>query len=425
MVPHPAYGFATLSNLPADGPYWWQPIPTTALPEDPLTIEHVAALGGEVDVGASIAIFGRLMVVTGWALPGTATTGPFAIFDLSEPKAPALLAAVDAGAVVRDVDFIAFPDGRLVAVFASDNGIVPVYDITDPTQPEEIAIIAPPQMTHNVAIVPGTPILYNLNTHGSERQVGTVAYPGNLPTGTTEIYDLTDPEVPVLVQEFPNGYGCHGMGFYISPAEEKFRSYCAGVDAVQIWDIADPLSPLVVSTIPWPHGQQDVPATTVIPVNLAHMAIVNRDATILIAGDETGAGMLPACDAYQETEAGALSGPLGDLYFFDISDETEPVLLSQLSPGTHFPSNPPPDQGPLPYASCTAHWGQVIPHAPLELLVQAFYGAGVLLIDFTDPSSPVIVDQWNEDTNTWDAWYYNGWVFTGDMARGSDVFRFG
>ena len=47
-----------------------------------------------------------------------------------------------------------------------------------------------------------------------------------------------------------------------------------------------------------------------------------------------------------------------------------------------------------------------------------------VLIDFTDPTDPWMIDQWNEHTDTWEAWYYNGYVFTGDLRRGLDVLTF-
>ena len=54
----------------------------------------------------------------------------------------------------------------------------------------------------------------------------------------------------------------------------------------------------------------------------------------------------------------------------------------------------------------------------------SFYGAGVVLLDFSDPMMPKMVDQFTEASNTWETWYYNGYLFTGDLTRGMDVISF-
>lgn len=41
--------------------------------------------------------------------------------------------------------------------------------------------------------------------------------------------------------------------------------------------------------------------------------------------------------------------------------------------------------------------------------------------DISDPANPTIQDQWNPNTNVWDVWYYQGYLFTGDLARGMDT----
>ncbi len=80
------------------------------------------------------------------------------------------------------------------------------------------------------------------------------------------------------------------------------------------------------------------------------------------------------------------------------------------------------------HATCTSHFGRTIEDT--NHLVMAFYGAGVILVDFNDLDNPRIVDQWRPVSAdaaapgiTWDAWYYEGYVFTGDITRGMDVLK--
>jgi hypothetical protein len=80
--------------------------------------------------------------------------------------------------------------------------------------------------------------------------------------------------------------------------------------------------------------------------------------------------------------------------------------------------------------TCTAHHGRLVPDPQgRDLLAMSFYHAGVVLIDFTGVGSqsgplPRAVDQYVDGSDTWETWYYNGYLFTGDLARGLDVLAF-
>ncbi len=414
---HPAYGLPTMNdptrNVDGEVPGWWHPPEQADLPSDITGLSHLGQISDEEERGAGIAIFGSLAIVPGFVDTTT-------VYDISDPANPVALAEL-AEPPARDVDTLAFPDGRLYEVFATDTGVVPVFNLTDPVDPEKIATIEPDRGSHNVGFVPGTPILYNSASAGGGdgSQLESQASEG------TAIYDLSDPTEPEQVIDFENGYSCHDISFYIDPAEDMHRAYCAGIQMTQIWDIADPTSPDVIVSVPAHHGNTELPSTGVGTVMFSHLAMVNHDASILIVGDENGGGVAPACDAYAEADGTTASGPSGNLWFYDISDEESPELQGWLSPAHHYSSNPPHDDrlteigGAGVPAGGTAHCGQLLPQE--GKLVMGFYGAGVLLIDFSDPANPVIQDQWNPNTNVWDVWYYQGYLFTGDLARGMDV----
>lgn len=423
--PHQAFGWPTATApYSADGRLvnpWLAPIDPADLPETITGMEHLAQ-PADVVSGAGIAVFGRLAVIPGHG------SSPTAILDISDPAAATIIGSIDHHDKVtaRDVDVIVHPDGRITLVFATNEGVVPVYDITDPTNPVHLTDIEPSAGAHNVAIVPGTPILYNANSAGASGTAPLLGLPENrLPDsadGITEIYDLTDPEAPELVQDWHNGYGCHDITFWLSDDGQKNRAYCAGIQMTQIWDIADPLAPIVVSNIPVHYGTEGGPSAEVFLVNFAHLAMVSHDADVLIVGDETGGGLLMGCDAYIDAQVQTASGPLGNLWFYDLSDETDPQLKSWFSPNPSYITNPPtPEQEAVfGWPGCTAHFGRNIDDR--DQLVMAFYGAGILLVDYSDVAHPVIVDQWIEPgTNAWDVWYYQGYLFTGDLARGMDV----
>jgi hypothetical protein len=417
--PHPAFNWPTLTNPPTgdDVPEWWKPIPATELPASIEGLAHHANLGGEdLPMGGGIALFGSLAAVPSYE-------GDTYFVSIADPENPEVLSSVPES--TRGAAMMPFPDGRLIAVFSTSANVL-VYDITDPYFPEQLPTLDPANGGHKVAVLPGTPFVYNANSLGAGE-----GYPVTDPAGQVEIFDLTNPEDPQLVQEFQNGYGCHHIYFHINPAEDKYRGLCAGLEMTQIWDVADPANPVIISEIPMPHGDEAAPGAPISPAMLSHYAVLSNDGNTLIVGDETGGGLAPGCDVYAETPLGTFSGPIGNLWFYDVTDEENPELKSWLSPTHHYATNPPmPGQGPnvggvsIP-AGCTAHHGRLIPdNEGRDLLAMAFYGAGVVLVDFSDVDNPFIVDQWNDETNVWEVWYYNGYLFTGDLNRGFDVFKF-
>jgi hypothetical protein len=405
--PHPAFNWPTLTNPPTGGDVadWWKPIPAVDLPDAISGMEHHAAAGADVPTGAGIAVYGSIVVV-----PSGAGTS---IVSIADPANPERLSSFEAG--TRGAAIIPYPDGRVVTVLATAGNIL-VYDITDPTNPKELPSLDSEVGSHKVGVVPGTPIVYNAPSNGG----GTGAATPETATGYTDIYDLTNPDDPVRVQEFQNGYGCHHVYFHINADEDKYRAICAGVQMTQIWDITDPRDPEVIVNVPVHHGNPDVPPTSASPAVFSHFSILSNDGNTLIVGDETGGGAAPGCDVYVDSPLGGLSGPVGNLWFYDVSDESNPQLLSWLSPSLPFERLA---DGTVP--NCTAHHGRLIPdNDGRDLLAMAFYTAGVVLVDFTDPSAPFIVDQWNDGANTWEVWYHNGYLITGDISRGLDVLRF-
>ena len=404
QFPHPMFNWPTLTHVPADAPAWWQPIDARALPNEINGIEHLAT-AGEGGTGDGIAVFGRLAVSPGGL-----------VYDISDPKRPVVLSDMEVQPSARQAIIIPYPDGRLIAAFATGSGDIPIWDITDPTKPEEVTIFDVPSGGHTIAAVPGTPILYNANA------VGSRYYPHEINDGRSisqvEIYDLTNPDDPQLVQEWRNGYGCHMVSFYLNPELGKLRAYCSAVDATQIWDITDPRNPSVIATIPMPHGADPAPGYPILAA-VSHFAVVNDDATTLAVADEFMGGAAPACDVYVRRDDRTVSGPAGNIYFYDITEEKEPALLGWINPGAHVTYNPPtPDEPDV--ASCTAHIGRLIPQEDDDLLAMAFYGGGVVIIDFTDGASPFIVAHW-QDAQPMDVWYHQGYLFAGDASHGIDV----
>lgn len=391
-TPHPAYGWPTLANPPtgAGAPTWWTAMPASPQPDDITGLDHVARSTGNIR-GAGMALFGKLAIVPGFSADSH-------IVSLADPTHPIPISTIPGRH--RGAAVIAYPTGRLITVF-STNSQLEFWDITDPTAPFFADAVNPAGGSHKVGVVPGTPIVYNANTDGEGSVIG--------------IYDATDPENVVLSKNFDGNYGCHHVYFWIS--QVKQRAICAGIQVTQVLDIADPRDPSVIVNVPVHHGIPGTPSTGISPARFSHFSILSRDGSTLIVGDETGGGSAPGCDVHAQIAGVSLSGPLGDVYFYDITDETAPLLKGWFNPGTHYLVN---TQIP---GSCTAHHGRIVPDPDRDLLVMAYYSAGVVLIDFTDPTFPQLVDQWATGATTWEAGYANGWIITGDLSRGLDTLR--
>lgn len=408
-APHGAYRFPTMSSPLAGATGWHTPIAAADVPDAIAGLEHIVQTPG-VESGAGIALYGSLAVVPGFGPPTS-------IVDISDPTAPIVLSHIEPQqGTHRGAAIIAYPDGRIVTVI-STSSIIDVWDITDPTSPKPLPVLEPTQGSHKVGVVPGTPIVYNAASAGgsSNGLLGEGHLGPGFATGVTEIFDLSDPTAPVHVQDFENGYSCHHIYFWNDPANEKYRTICAGIEFTQIWDSADPLAPSVIVSVPVHHGIAGTPSASIPIVAFSHYAGLSRDGTVLLVGDEMGGGGVPpGCVAEVRTASGSVSTPIGALWFYDVSDETQPQLL-----GWYSPLNDPTLKDPL--TSCTAHHGRLVPSEDRDLIAMSFYGDGVILLDFTDPMLPVVVDQFAQGSDTWETWYYNGYLFTGDLNRGMDV----
>lgn len=421
-APHPAFDYPTLANPPVGVkvPDFWKPIPALDLPAHITGLKHLVHVKG-VDHGAGIAIFGGLAVVP-------EDNKKAYVVDIRDPANPAVLSTFDTDG--RGAAMIPYPNGRLVTVLAGTKTIT-VADITDPKNPIVLDPIVPTQGSHKLGVVPGTPIVYNAASNGGSGTPEYLPGPGSLDpskgVGSTEIFDLTNPEKVVKVQDFKNGYGCHHIFFWNNAAQGKFRAICAGIQYTQLWDTKDPLHPSVVVSIPVHSGVANTPSQQVFIEAFSHSAGLNAAGSVLYVGDESGGGSIPpGCVASAQTPEGNVGTPVGATWFYDVSNEKDPKVLgyfeAPIQPGTYT------DAGGQGHSmSCTTHHGRLVPDKEgRDLLAMSYYGDGVILVDFTGVGKagstlPRMVDQWAANSDTWETWYYNGYLFTGDLSRGMDV----
>lgn len=82
--------------------------------------------------------------------------------------------------------------------------------------------------------------------------------------------------------------------------------------------------------------------------------------------------------------------------------------------------------------NCVAHNGSLVPVPGRDIEVQGWYQGGVSVVDFTDPEHPFEIayfDRGPIDPKTlilggdWSAYWYNGYIYGSEIARGLDVFE--
>jgi hypothetical protein len=83
-------------------------------------------------------------------------------------------------------------------------------------------------------------------------------------------------------------------------------------------------------------------------------------------------------------------------------------------------------------ANCVAHNGSLIPVPGRDIEVQAWYQGGVSVVDFTDPAHPLEIAYFDRGPidpkmlilgGQWSAYWYNGYIYGSEIARGLDVFE--
>ena len=82
--------------------------------------------------------------------------------------------------------------------------------------------------------------------------------------------------------------------------------------------------------------------------------------------------------------------------------------------------------------NCVAHNGSLVPVPGRDIEVQAWYQGGVSVMDFTDPAQPFEIAYFDRGPidpkilvlgGEWSAYWYNGYIYGSEIARGLDVFE--
>jgi hypothetical protein len=315
------------------------------------------------------------------------------IFDISDIKNPKQVAAVQTCRGSHTHTLVTDPNDK-------DNVYIYVSGTSFVRQPEELAgcsgetpdkdpntalfridvikvPVAAPQdakvvSSPRVFIDPRTGALNGLNNGGTHGKKGS-----EKPADTNQCHDITV-------------YSAIGLA----------AGACSGNGIVL--DIKDPVHPKRLDAVNDPN------------YSYWHSASFSNDGSKVMFTDEWGGGLGARCRQNDPNKWGADA-------IFRLKDD-------KLSFASYYKL--PAAQGDS--ENCVAHNGSLIPVPGRDIEVQAWYQGGVSIVDFTDPAQPFEIAYFDRGPidpkmlvlgGDWSAYWYNGYIYGSEIARGLDVFE--
>ena len=167
-------------------------------------------------------------------------------------------------------------------------------------------------------------------------------------------------------------------------------------------DIKDPVNPKRVDAVNDPN------------YSYWHSASFSNDGSKVVFTDEWGGGLGARCRPNDPNKWGADA-------IFALNNDKMTLESYYKMPSAQSDSE-----------NCVAHNGSLIPVPGRDIEVQAWYQGGVSIMDFTDAAHPFEIayfDRGPIDAKTlilggdWSAYWYNGYIYASEIARGLDVFE--
>ncbi|MGA7234285.1 MAG: hypothetical protein WBY44_01305, partial [Bryobacteraceae bacterium] len=145
-----------------------------------------------------------------------------------------------------------------------------------------------------------------------------------------------------------------------------------------------------------------------------HSASFSNDGSKVVFTDEWGGGSQPRCRQTDPMHWGADA-------IFNLSN-------NKLTLASYYKMPAPQTDN----ENCVAHNGSLIPVPGRDIEVQAWYQGGLSVMDFTDASHPIEIAYFDRGPisetaratgGMWSVYWYNGYIYGSEIARGLDVFK--
>ncbi|MFH8367225.1 LVIVD repeat-containing protein [Streptomyces sp. NPDC018031] len=350
-------------------------------PRNPKTVSQVLCPGAQNDV----AVSGNLLILSTDSSRSddscNSTTQPASeksswegvkVFDITDKRNPRYVAAVETACGSHTHTLV--PDRKDVYVYVSSYS--PSASFPDCQPPHDgISIVKVPRANPEKSAVVDFPVLFP-----DGGNPGDAGKPDMVPTT-----------------------GCHDITVF--PRLKLAAGACMG-DGVLL-DIADPAAPKVIDRV------KDLEN-----FSFWHSATFNERGNKVVFTDELGGGGAATCNAKVGPDRGADG-------IYDIvgkGKHRKLVFRSYFKIPRHQADT----------ENCVAHNGSLIPVKGRDIMVQAWYQGGVSVWDFTDSDKPKEIGYFERGPlsadkpvggGSWSAYYYNGYIYSNDMAKGFDVLK--
>jgi len=361
------------------------------------------------------------------------------IYDISNPRAPKLVKNVETCKGSHTHTVIPDPiDKDVVYIYVSGNqGARPATELagcnngTDPADENNSLyrldiIKVPLKHPEQAEVVGGARIFTGLDpaptsamrreaqssrgARGGRRGAAAQQAGAASSSATAAQAAQTAPAAPAIDPTATGPRNCHDVTAY--PAMHLLAGACASYGLLV--DISDPMHP----------KRLDARADT--NFSLWHTAVFSNDASKVVFTDEWGGGTQPMCQATSMMEMGG---------------NTTLTISADKKFTQHAYFKIPSAQ--TAQENCVSHNGGLVPVPGRDIMVQGWYQGGVDAIDFTNPDHPFEIAFFDRgpvdpppaagDSNasisrqrgtiggSWGAYYYNGYVYSSELARGFDV----
>ncbi|MFE4686479.1 LVIVD repeat-containing protein [Streptomyces sp. NPDC056721] len=299
------------------------------------------------------------------------------VFDISDKKNPKYVAAVETACGSHTHTLV--PEKKNVYVYVSSYSPSATFPDCQPPH-DGISVIKVPRKAPEKAALVNFPVLF----------------PGEGPDGGGNPGGPTNPGVSKTT-------GCHDIT--VLPSKDLAAGACMG-DGI-LFSIKDPENPKVIDQV------ED-------NTNFAfwHSATFNQKADKVVFTDELGGGGAATCNQAVGPDRGAD----GIYAVVGKGDHRKLVFKNYFKIPRHQADT----------ENCVAHNGSLIPVKGKDIMVQAWYQGGVSVWDFTDSSKPKEIAYFERGPLTtdtlqvggaWSAYYYNGYIYSNDIAKGFDVLK--
>ena len=315
------------------------------------------------------------------------------IFDITDVKSPKQVAAVQTCRGSHTHTLVVDPnDKENVYIYVSGTSFV--------RQSEELPGCSgeAPDKDPNTALFRIDVIKVPVAAPQEAKVVSTPRIFGDLKTGALNALSSGGTHGKDGPEKSMDSNQCHDITVY--PALGLAAGACSGNGI--LLDIKDPVNPKRLDAVNDP--------------NYAywHSASFSNDGKKVVFTDEWGGGMGARCRATDPNKWGADS-------IFSLKD-------NKLSFASYYKL--PAAQGDS--ENCVAHNGSLIPIPGRDIEVQAWYQGGISVMDFTDAERPVEIAYFDRGPiypnmlvlgGSWSAYWYNGHIYSSEIARGLDIFE--